>query len=279
MLDKHTPIATEIAEPISPFDDPECLYVPMPEGMRTFSSPSLHDWRQVPRGKTLLSRLANGLNTSLKAQESEVIDLSDYPLDTQNFVEQVLGEGEISILADAVGERLNIAESVFTGVWVVKYFQNGNLKHYYLEAGSYPSILADWSASKNSPPPLPEAFLAELMNAPALVHEIFTKATQFSPGSEEIINLTLLPMTSEDTQFLVEWLGLAGISILARGYGDCQISRTLLPNVWWVQYFNSTGQLILNTLEITALPSVVMAAPEDLEDSLIRLEEVLAGMD
>jgi len=278
MLDKHYPIAAKIAEPISPFDDPECQYVAMPEGMRTFSAPSLHNWAHVPQARPIFTQLSDSLAANLKGTELPTIDLFGYDLDSRNFIGEVLGEGEISILADRLAERLNITETVFTGIWVAKYFINGSLKKYYIETGAYPKILAEWSSTTDSMPCFPEAFPDGLMNAPALVHEIFVKSNNYTAGTEEIINLSLLPMTSEDTAYLVKILGLAGISVLARGYGDCQISRTLLPNVWWVQYFNSTGQLILNTLEITALPKVVMAAPEDLEDSATRLAEVLTGM-
>ena len=277
MLDKHPTIATETAEPVSPFDDPECLYVALPEAMRTFVPPSLGDWRQIPEGKAVLSQWATGLDAS-KGMEPTVIDLSVYALDTRQFIEQILGEGEISILADKPGERLTISEAVFAGVWRVKQYVNSRLAHDTIETGAFPQILAEWSARQDSQVSLPDIFPEDLMNAPALVYEIFAKSKAFVPGSEEAINLTLLPLTPEDMAFLIACLGLAGISILSKGYGDCRIRRTSLPNVWWVQYFNSPGQLILNTLEITSLPKVVMAAPEDLEDSASRLGEVLAEL-
>ena len=277
MLDKHAPIAVEIAEPVSPFDDPECRYVAMPEAMRTYAPPLLaQDWRQNPQGRAVLSQLAAGVADSLNGKEAAIIDLSSYDAETRSFVEQILGEGELSILADRPGERLIVNEAVFTGVWRVRRYQDGNLAQDYLETGAFPQILAAWSAASDSPPSLPVNYPDNLMNAPALLYEIFAKSKDFAPGSEEVINLTLLPLTPEDMAFLIECLGLAGISILSRGYGDCRIRRTGLPNVWWVQYFNSPGQLILNTLEITALPKVVMAAPEDLEDSASRLNEVFA---
>ncbi len=271
MLDTHAPIAVETAEPVSPFDDPECRYVAMPENMRTFASPILGDWRQNPEGRAVLSQLAASLGNG----EATVIDLSRHDLDTRDFIGQILGEGELSILADKPGERLIVNEAVFTGVWRIRQYQNGNLAQDYLETGAFPKILAEWSARQDAQPSLPQVFPGNLMNAPALLYEIFAKSKDFAPGFEEVINLTLLPLTPEDMAFLIEALGLAGISILSRGYGDCRIRRTGLHNVWWVQYFNSPGQLILNTLEITTLPQVVMAAPEDLADSASRLREIL----
>ena len=279
MLDNHPPIAVKPADPVRPFDDPECLYVALPEAMRTFVPPPVRDWRHNPKGKTILSQLAVGLESSHHGRGSTTVSLSGHEPDTCQFIEQILGEGEISILADKPGERLTISEAVFAGVWRVKHYQNGYLAQSYLETGPFPTILAEWSATQESPASLPTVFPDNLMNAPALLYEIFTKSKDFAYGCEEAINLNLLPLTSEDMLFLVECLGLSGISILSRGYGDCRIRRTRLPNVWWVQYFNSPGQLLLNTLEITALPKVVMAAPEDFEDSASRLGEVLAELE
>jgi len=51
-----------------------------------------------------------------------------------------------------------------------------------------------------------------------------------------------------------------------------------LPNVWWVQYFNSMDMLILNTIEVSDVPEVAHASKEDYEDSIERLGEWLQVM-
>ena len=171
-----------------------------------------------------------------------------------------------------------MSEAVFTGVWRIRHYWQGNLAHNYLETGPYPAILAEWAGLLATPVSMPDVFPGNLMNAPALLHEIFAKSSTFTPNAEEVINLTLLPLTAEDMAYLIDCLGLADLSILSKGYGDCHIRRTKLSNVWWVQYFNSPGQLILNTLEITALPKAVMAAAEDFEDSASSLSEFLSQL-
>ncbi|WP_162232560.1 hydrogenase expression/formation protein, partial [Methylogaea oryzae] len=123
------------------------------------------------------------------------------------------------------------------------------------------------------------ALPGRVMNAPAVLAEIAGKSQKYSPGRESVVNLSLLPMTPEDVAVLSDTLGLAGLSLVSKGYGDCRIHLTRLPGVWWVQYFNSPGQMILNTLEITRMPSVALAAAEDLADSAARLAETLAELD
>ena len=56
--------------------------------------------------------------------------------------------------------------------------------------------------------------------------------------------------------------------------GNCRLAACALPNLWRVQYFNSMDTLILDTVELTALPEIVCAAPEDLADSRERLAEI-----
>ena len=43
-------------------------------------------------------------------------------------------------------------------------------------------------------------------------------------------------------------------------------ARTATRNVWWVQFYNSQDALILNSIEVTAMPEVAVAAPEDIAD-------------
>jgi hydrogenase-1 operon protein HyaF len=278
MLDKHLEIASEIAEPVSPYDDPDCSYVAMPEAMHTFSTPSLYDIPMEANGNRIFAQLQQALTACLNGESGSPIDLLQYDAPTVKFARELLGTGEISALADLPDRRVMMDEAVFTGIWHVRITSSEKLQQDYLEAGAIPLVVNDVTKALGRGALLPQIFPDGVMNAPALIHELFAKSTAFASGREEIINLSLLPLSPEDTAFLVETLGLAGLSILSRGYGDCRISLTRLPHVWWVQYFNSSEQLILNTLEITDLPQAAPAAREDLEDTLERLQAMSAEL-
>ena len=117
------------------------------------------------------------------------------------------------------------------------------------------------------------------MNAQALVEEIRQQAAAWRAGDgAHVINLTLLPVSDADLDTLYGWLGHREGSILSRGYGNCRITSTRLKNVWWVQYFNSMDTLILNSIEIVAMPEVALASDEDFCDSIERLREYLEMM-
>ena len=82
-------------------------------------------------------------------------------------------------------------------------------------------------------------------------------------------------MAVPDISFLDHQLGTGRLLILSRGYGNCRITNTRMPQCWRVVYYNSQDTVILNTVEVIDMPEVACAAQEDLDDSHERLSEVL----
>jgi hydrogenase-1 operon protein HyaF len=116
----------------------------------------------------------------------------------------------------------------------------------------------------------------DVINALPIMTELQEQLRCWQPGKlAHVINLTLLPLSAADIQFLAQTLDVGPVETLSRGYGDCQITSTACPGIWWVRYTNSMGTLILNTLEITDIPAVVCAAQDDLDDSRRRFSELL----
>jgi hydrogenase-1 operon protein HyaF len=97
-------------------------------------------------------------------------------------------------------------------------------------------------------------------------------------GGAHVINLTLFPMTPDDHQVLEAALPPGPVAIMSRGFGNCRVTSTGARDVWRVQYFNNMNTLILNTIEIVAVPEVALAAAEDLADSRERLAELVEWM-
>ena len=116
----------------------------------------------------------------------------------------------------------------------------------------------------------------EHSNALPILVELESRCEQYTNGGEpHSINLTLLPLSNEELEFLDLWLGRGPVNILSRAYGKCQVISTKTPNVWWVRYYNAMGTPILTTIEVVDVPNVVAAATEDLRDSEERLREIL----
>ena len=90
-----------------------------------------------------------------------------------------------------------------------------------------------------------------------------------------MLNFTLMPMSPEDQQLLLDVLGRADLALESGGFGQCRVMATTVRHVWAVQYLNAMGNTILDTLEIGRIPDAALAAAEDFEDSARRLDQML----
>jgi len=256
-------------------------FLPMPQGMETFSAPRLPDDaapESIAAAGALLHNFVVRAEADGFAGNSRLDLLNIFPA-VREVINQSLGFGEVSAFTTAP-EHWRVQESAFAGLWrVLKVADDGPIVADYLETGAIPGVLVDTMERVTTTElPAPD-YPVGVMNAPALVEEIRQQAAAWQPGSAaHVINLTLLPVSDADLETLYAWLGHREVSILSRGYGNCRITSTRLRNVWWVQYFNSMDTLILNSIEIVGMPEVALASAEDFSDTLERLREYLDMM-
>ncbi|MEW8627475.1 MAG: hydrogenase expression/formation C-terminal domain-containing protein [Candidatus Thiodiazotropha sp.] len=256
----------------------------LPDEMSTFSMPSLQSVEDVSKlqdGMAVLKQLDATLKQQAKARQvtPEYIDINHLDTANKQLIDQVLGEGEVSMLYRSSDTQARIQESVMAGLWRVRYYNDAeevtadNVEVAYVPRLSLRHVFKQAAHRvEHQRDSIPDG----VINAPPLLAEINDKVAEFRPGNENhIINLTLLPQTEADIEFLTRVLGKGPLTILSRGYGNCRITSTGVQNVWWVQYFNSQDKNILNTIEIGAIPAVAAAAHEDIQDSAERLSEIL----
>ncbi|MCE1244891.1 hydrogenase expression/formation protein [Oryzomicrobium sp.] len=232
--------------------------------------------------KACIAELADGLDAWLAASSAApgsapapCLDLAPLSADLTRLLDETLGEGEVS---GRGGDSLRVQETAFAGLWKVLHAdETGALRSHRLEVAAIPADLVD--AFPEAPPPAP-APRPGLMNGEALYRELVERSRRYRPGQPaHVMNLTLLPVTPDDLSYLDEGLGRGRVSLLSRGYGNCRLTATGLPHVWWVQYFNAMDTLILNTLEVVDMPEAALAAREDFEDTAERLRELLGVLD
>ena len=248
-------------------------YMHMPSGMTTFSVPHLPESDEAEGFEAGKSALEAVLEVLKGEDHGTTIDLGGLDAANLDFVNQVLGEGEVSVIDGALAQA---QESVLAGVWRVRETgRDGGVESDYIEVGAFPArILAGAFDGARETIAVPESFGPNIFNAPPLLPEINEHLGKVN-GAVHVINLSLLPHTEEDLVFLNETLGRGGLTVLSRGYGNCRITATATRNVWWVQFYNSQDTMILNTLEIASVPEVACASPEDIADSAERLNEIL----
>lgn len=266
-----------------PEEDEALQYMPLPSAMMTFALPVINDEVDpllMAEACAVVERLRDEMSaTPLQSAKVPTAELQDMDTGVVRLLNETMGEGEVSIAVRGSGQY-RIQETVFAGVWRVHEFAtDGRLIGDTLMACAIPAMVKQWALDGVSLEcKIPEVG-AGLMNAPAVLTEIVGKAKTFKPGDgAHVVNLTLLPMSPEDLDCLTQTLGVGAVTILSRGYGNCRITSTKLPNVWWVQYFNSMDTLILNTIEVSDVPEVALASQEDYEDSIERLGEWLQVM-
>ncbi len=258
-------------------------YLPMPHDMAVFRQPIVEPGS--PEAAAEARAALGGLLEAMRDHEfggfdAPGLDLTTLSPEGLEALNQAMGQGEVSIVIRG-SRSWRIEETIFPGIWhVLGLREDGGIAEDRLEVAPIPTVLrgAMFEGATHRVLPVPTA-ADGLMNAPALVAELVSHSAKWRPGKPaHVINLTLLPVTPRDIDYLVQALGAGPATILSRGYGNCRISSTQLPNTWWVQYFNSMDQLILNTLEVVDVPEVALAAQEDFEDSTERLAEWLDTM-
>lgn len=256
-------------------------YMKMPSEMHTYDMPVLPEAEAVatcPQAVAVLERLQAMLDSYRVGATTQAMVLDAMPDTDLEMLNQILGEGEVSVRVAAEG-LVRIQETVMAGVWRLRYENaQGEVIREALEVADIPLLVRQSAfAAQRALQPQVDKLPAGVLNAPSVLVEIAEASARYSAnqGADvHVINLSLLPFSPEDHALLSAQLGQGGVTILSRGYGNCRITSTDVNGVWRVQYFNSTDQLILDTLEITDMPLVACAAQEDLQDSAERLHEI-----
>ena len=263
-----------------PEDKMDILNLPT-EDMSVFQAPILpepEDIEELTVGKAVLEAMLTALREYKAGDPARIIDLGDIDAANLDLVNQAMGEGEVSLTVDGPAPVI-VQESVLAGIWRVQHMDSDRrIVRDTIEIADIPHCVK--SETFASAADLPSKELNEmemqLMNAPSLLIEIHDQLLARQPGDmAHVINLTLLPLTEQELEWLGSRVGVGPTTILSRGYGNCRIGSTAIKDVWWIKYFNSEDKLILNSIEIGDTPEVALAAPEDLEDSAERLNEIL----
>ncbi|MBP6095890.1 MAG: hydrogenase expression/formation protein [Methyloversatilis sp.] len=285
---KEFPIPVSFIGPGTQVEDETLEYMSMPQGMETFRPPILPEPEELiahAQAHLALRDVLARLDATRADGRNRSVDLAQLPADDLKLINQVMGEGEVSAQVKGAGDaarQVDVQESVFAGVWRVVVRDNAGIVSDTIELGAIPQVLQA-SARDDVWPDVPRwsgALPPNVQNAPTLLSEIEDQWRMWRPGQlAHVVNLTLLPMSVEDIGFMDHHLGTGRVLILSRGYGNCRITSTCMPNTWRVVYYNSQDLVILNTVEVTELPEVAKAAQEDLDDSHERLREVLAWVE
>jgi len=255
-------------------------FISLPKEMSSYRAPDVpeaEDVLHLQGAKAVSDWLSQSLLEYQVGGDPLIADISDLDAENRDLVNQILGEGEVSLTYSDEGVDVRMQESVLAGIWRSFYLDDaGLIVRDFIEVCDVP-VLARRAPDKAKTAGLVrDSAPDDVMNALPILVELQEHVATWQPGDRaHAINLTLLPLSDGDELFLDEVLGTGPVETLSRGYGDCNILSTVWPGIWWVRYTNSMGTSILNTLEVTDIPEVACAAQEDLDDSRRRFRELL----
>jgi hydrogenase-1 operon protein HyaF len=256
-------------------DGEELSYMAMPKDMAVYMphTPEVEDPDAVAPALALL-RDVTAACKEVAQGGSRRFDLRALDAENRALIADTLGEGEVSAKIRGIPATA-VQETRFAGVWVLTGADQDSI-----EVAAIPDAVRARAFTPVRPGKGPDADRSPaVINAPPIYAELADKAARGTTGEPpHVVNFTLLPHTEDDLLWLDAALGEGAVTILSRGYGNCRVTATALASVWRVQFFNSMDTLILDTLEVTDMPEVVLAAKEDLEDSAMRLVEVLEAI-
>jgi len=116
-------------------------------------------------------------------------------------------------------------------------------------------------------------------NAHPLLRELLEAAGRLrETGETSAIDLSALPLTPADLDWLREKLGAGEISVTLQAIGESTLNETACPGIWWVTHHNEQGAVTSQFLEVAFVPELVKADPHDVEIGREYLELLISDL-
>lgn len=116
-------------------------------------------------------------------------------------------------------------------------------------------------------------------NAPVLLREIAEYVRQLlATGESTAIDLSAMPLTPADLEWLRERLGPGEIVVTLNAEGESTLGETACPGVWWVTHCNEKGAVSSEFIEVAFVPELVKAHPEDIKIGLEHLDYLISDL-
>jgi hydrogenase-1 operon protein HyaF len=116
-------------------------------------------------------------------------------------------------------------------------------------------------------------------NAPPLLREISELLRcLLETGETAAIDLSALPLTPADLDWLRDKLGEGEIAVTLQASGESTLNETACPGVWWVTHHNEQGAVTSQFIEVAFVPELVKAHPQDVEIGRENLEFLISDL-
>jgi hydrogenase-1 operon protein HyaF len=113
-------------------------------------------------------------------------------------------------------------------------------------------------------------------NVEPLLHEICHALKRVAAGEDgTVIDLKSLPMAPGEERRIEEALGEGEVRAELQALGPTVVQETAYPGVWLVTHRNAENEVVARFIEVTRMPDILMAQPEDIARGIEKLESEL----
>ena len=192
-------------------DGDRLAYMNMPNDMARYVRPAAPEPEDVLRlegARSAMDWLRHTLASYDRDSDAAIANLAALDDASRDIVNQVLGEGEVSITY-AGNHRARTQESVLAGVWRTFYIdEQDRLLADIIEVADVPRLVHSNDGRHRPINTGSEQVPGDVMNALPILVELESQLDNFvSDGTTNSINLTLLPLSEADVEFLDRRLG------------------------------------------------------------------------
>ncbi len=132
-------------------------------------------------------------------------------------------------------------------------------------------------APASSHPHAPREAPALTGMADAVLAEVAARLEDYAEtGRAATIELTAMPLTTEDRAELEAWLGRGEVAVTIESAGHSEIWETRFSGVWFVRHFGEGDRIATESIEIADAPLIVRSHPADMRAAARRLAALCA---
>jgi hydrogenase-1 operon protein HyaF len=113
----------------------------------------------------------------------------------------------------------------------------------------------------------------------AILTELVTLLERLADvGTASAIDLRSLPMSPQDRVELERALGDGEVQASVTAQGVSTIRETGIAGIWWVEHRDAQGAPVAEFLEVTRVPQILAAAPDDISAAAAALRAQITAI-
>ena len=115
---------------------------------------------------------------------------------------------------------------------------------------------------------------------PVLNELLYALDELLNHGKQTTIDIKSLPFGPFDEKRLSTALGQGEVTATIHTLGESRVTETAYPGIWWIEHCNEQGAVVAKFIEVTYMPEILKAQPEDITSARQKLSNALksAGM-